>query len=233
MRWSLLNRLPRPRLTLPRLSLRRILIALAVALAGLAALDWHIRRTAEPFLSADATTLQPAYTGLVLGARVAPGGTPSYVLAARLESALELYRLGKIRRLLLSGDHGHRNYDEVNNMKRFLTGRGVPERDIFLDHAGFDTYNSIVRARDVFQVSSVIIITQGFHLRRAVYIAQKKGLNVQGFIAPMPDVEARRFQSAREVLANVKAVMEVLINRRPHFAGPVIPITGNSKLSYD
>lgn len=233
MKGSIRQRLRQIRLPRFRLSLRRVVMGIAVTLAALAALDWHIRRTADPVVVEHASSLHPAYTGLVLGARVSPGGTPSWVLAARLDSAIELYRLGKVRRLLLSGDHGQRNYDEVNNMKRYLLKRGIPERDVFLDHAGFDTYNSIVRARDIFRVSDVIIVTQGFHLRRAVYIARKSGLNVQGYIAPMPDLRARRLHAIRESLANVKAVAEVLVNRKPHFGGPPIPITGDSKLSYD
>jgi SanA protein len=169
----------------------------------------------------------------VLGAHVGNNGTPSTVLAERLDAGLELYRHGKIKRFLLSGDHGRAKYDEVNNMKLYLTGRGVPECDIFLDHAGFDTYNSMVRAQKIFLVTDAIIITQEFHLSRAIFIARKKGLNVCGFIAPIPPQLPVKYLKFRESIASLKAFGEILIHRNPKFFGPKIPITGDSKLSYD
>ena len=192
----------------------------------------QVRSTAKPYIySTDSIPFR--YTGMVLGAHVGRDGTPSLVLADRLNTALTLYRKGKFKRFLLTGDHGRKTYDEVNNMKRYLKEQGVPECDIFLDHAGFDTYNSMVRAKEVFQVQDVIVITQKFHLSRALYIAHKKGLNAVGCDAGMTDTSPLKTLEFRESLANLKAFWEVLINKKPKFLGPKIPITGDSKLSYD
>ena len=170
---------------------------------------------------------------MVLGAHVGRDGTPSRILTDRLNTALSLYQKGKIKRFLLTGDHGHKDYDEVNNMKNYLKEKGVPECDIFLDHAGFDTYSSMVRAKEVFLIKDVVIITQEFHLSRALYIARKKGLNAVGCVADTPEGSPVKTLEFRENLANIKAVWEVLIDKKPKFLGPKIPITGDSRLSYD
>lgn len=117
-----------------------------------------VKATAKPYIYAS-DSVPFRYTGMVLGAHVGKDGTPSLVLADRLNTALSLYHKGKFKRFLLTGDHGRKTYDEVNNMKRYLMEQGVPECDIFLDHAGFDTYSSMVRAKEVFQVKDVIVIT--------------------------------------------------------------------------
>ena len=104
----------------------------------------YILHSAKAYIIKDITKVPSKYTCIVLGAHVGNDGTPSIVLADRLEAALNLYRKGKVKRFLLTGDHGQKNYDEVNNMKRYLEEKGVPQQDIFLDHAGFDTYNSMV-----------------------------------------------------------------------------------------
>jgi SanA protein len=193
----------------------------------------HIRSGAKQFIYASADSVPQKYTAIVLGAFVGKNGAPSNVLADRLNTALDLYQKGRVKRFLLTGDHGRVNYDEVNNMKLYLMENGVPQQDIFLDHAGFDTYNSMVRAKEIFCVKGAIIITQEFHLPRAVYIARKKGLDALGYIAPMRDVNALRYLEFRENIACIKAYWEVLINKRPRFLGTKIPITGDSRLSYD
>ena len=193
----------------------------------------YIKTSAKPYIYSSVDNIPAHYVGMVLGAHVDKDGTPSSVLADRLNTALLLYRKGKFKRFLLTGDHGRKNYDEVNNMKNYLKEQGVPESDIFLDHAGFDTYNSMVRAGEVFQVKDVIIITQKFHLSRALYIARKKGLDAVGFDAGMTNQSPLKTLEFRESLANMKAFWEVLINKKPKFLGTQIPITGDSRLSYD
>jgi SanA protein len=193
----------------------------------------YIRQSAKKYMYTSLEKIPPKYTCIVLGAHVGNDGTPSTVLADRLNAALELYHNHKVKRFLLSGDHGRIKYDEVNNMKLYLTERGIPQQDIFLDHAGFDTYNSVVRAKEIFDVNDAIIVTQEFHLSRALYIANKKGLNVCGYIAPMNDAHPLKYLKIRESIACLKAFTEVLLNRKPHFLGTKIPITGDSRLSYD
>ncbi|MCK9611561.1 MAG: ElyC/SanA/YdcF family protein [Bacteroidales bacterium] len=174
-----------------------------------------------------------SYTALIPGASVYASGEPSPILADRLDKGLELYKSGKIKRFLLSGDHGTRTYDEVNGMKKYLEKKGVPDSVLFTDHAGFDTYSSMVRARDVFEVDSVIIVTQKFHLHRALYIARKKGLEAYGYSSDMRKYSSINYLKIRETFANVKAFFEVLFNVSPKFGGEKIPIRGDSSKSFD
>lgn len=196
-------------------------------------INWHINSYSEDYIYEKTDSIPKCYTALVLGAFVYNNGNPSGILRDRLDKGIELYTKKKINRFLLSGDHGTFKYDEVNNMKEYLLNKGVSTKDIFLDHAGFDTYNSAVRAKEIFNVENVIIVTQEFHLARAVYIARKKGLNAFGAIADKLKYPSLPYLKKREWLARIKAFIEVVTNRDPKFLGPKIPITGDSRLSYD
>nr|PZN69401.1 MAG: hypothetical protein DIU55_13025 [Bacillota bacterium] len=180
-----------------------------------------------------AEAARPAQAALVLGAGVYADGRPTPMLRDRLETALALYRAGKVRKLLLSGDHSRPDYDEVNAMRRYLEERGVPPEDLFLDHAGFDTYDSLYRAAAVFQVEDVIVVTQGFHLPRALWVATRLGLRAQGVAADRFRYGVERAYAAREFAARVKAFGEVALRRRPVFLGPAIPISGDGRATHD
>lgn len=180
-----------------------------------------------------AGSVRPAQAIIVLGALVFPDGRVSDMVADRLETAYELYAAGKAGKILITGDHGQVEYDEVNTMRRFLEGKGVPSRDIFMDHAGFDTYDSMYRARDVFRVKSAIVVTQRFHLPRAVYIAGQMGLEAQGVVADKQVYRGAWYYDLRETAARIKAFGEVLAGRKPVFLGPVIPITGDGRETHD
>lgn len=169
----------------------------------------------------------------MLGAKVYENGDLSGILKDRVDAAIELYENKKIKRFLLSGDHGRENYDEVNHMKKYLLNKGVPIEDIFLDHAGFDTYNSIYRAKKIFKVDSVIIISQAFHVKRAVYIAKYLDLQAQGYTADKHTYGIAKKMIIRESLANVKAFFELLFNREPKYLGAEIDIQGDSSKSFD
>ena len=173
-----------------------------------------------------------AQVALVLGALVQPDGRPSAMLADRLDAAAALYRDRRVDRVLVSGDHGRLDYDEVNAMRRELVHRGVPDADIFTDHAGFDTWSSMVRARKVFQVRSAIVVTQGFHMARALWLGKRAGLDVHGLAADRSGygIEGKK-SDVREILARVKAVEDVVTNAKPRFLGPKVPITGSAQAS--
>lgn len=177
--------------------------------------------------------VQSAEAILVLGAYVYPDGSPCPILEDRLKVGLELYRSGKAPKILVSGDHGQLSYDEVNAMRRYLEERGVPSHDIFLDHAGFDTYNSLVRARDVFGAKRLLVVTQNFHLIRALYLAQALGLSAQGVSSDLRPYAGMRYLQVRELGARLKAFTEVQISREPIFRGEVIPIGGDGRLTHD
>jgi SanA protein len=173
-----------------------------------------------------------AEVALVLGAGVQPDGRPSAMLADRLDAAAALYRDCRVDRILVSGDHSRPDYDEVNAMRRELVHRGVPDRDVFTDHAGFDTWSSMVRARKVFEVRSAIVVTQGFHMARALWLGKRAGLEVHGLAADRSGYGLERRKSdLREVVARVKAVEDVVTGAKPRFLGPKVPITGSAEAS--
>lgn len=167
-------------------------------------------------------TLQPAQAALVLGASIVRG-EPSPILAERLDTAIALYRAGTVKKILVSGDNGESTYDEVSVMLAYVRAHGVPDKDIFFDRAGFDTYSSMYRARHVFGANHVIIPTQDFHLPRAVFLAQSMGLDAQGVVA---GTGGGMWDYLREVPATVKAVLDVLGGRQPKYLGAPIPLSG-------
>jgi len=184
----------------------------------------HIRQSEE---------VQPAQAVIVLGALVFADGSVSHMVQDRLLTAHDLYRSGKVNKILITGDHGQVEYDEVNTMRRYLERLGVPPQDIFMDHAGFDTYDSMYRARDVFQVKDAVVVTQRFHLPRALWIARQLDLEVQGVVADRRAYYGAEYYDYREMAARVKAFGEVLLHRRPVFLGPVIPISGDGRATHD
>jgi SanA protein len=185
------------------------------------------------YIYSDPDKIPASFTALVPGASVFSSGRPSAILADRLDKAIELFEHNKIKRFLLSGDHAKPHYDEVNNMRTYLCEHGIPDSVIFTDHAGFDTYNSIVRAKDIFGVDSLVVVTQNFHLYRAVYIAREKGLIVNGYIADKRSYTSMPYFYFRESFANIKAFIEVLLDTKPVYGGEKIPIRGDSRLSRD
>ncbi|NCD00708.1 hypothetical protein EOL94_01285 [bacterium] len=172
-------------------------------------------------------------TALVLGAKVYSNGQMSSVFQDRVDTAIELYNNGRVKKILVSGDHGRENYDEVNSAKNYLLEKGVLKEDIFLDHAGFDTFDSVYRAKEIFQVDSLIIVTQNFHLPRALYIAKKLGIDSCGKIADKHIYVKQGYMNRREFLAKIKAWLDITFNSEPRYLGDVIPVTGESIKSWD
>ena len=168
----------------------------------------------------------PPQTILVLGAGLWDGG-PSTMLAARLDTGLDIFQTGAANHLLLSGDNGQIDYNEVEVMGKYTLENGanfgVTEDRIQLDHAGFSTYESMYRMRDVFMVKSAIVVTQEYHLYRALYDAEKLGINVYG-VAAAPSQNGQRSRDLRELLARTKDFCYVLFDVQPTFLGDPIPI---------
>ncbi|RXG15750.1 SanA protein [Leeuwenhoekiella aestuarii] len=208
--------------------LRYLILAALLVLILTSYLSYHIRNETEQFIYDDINTIPKTYTALVLGASVKSNGELSTMLRDRVESALLLYHRGKVNRFLVSGDNRTTNYNEPVAMKKYLQERGVPEKDIFMDFAGFDTYDSVYRASYIFEVDNAIVVSQRFHLPRAVYIARSMGLNFYGYNGDRREYELESRNRFREVAANVKAWLELLINKEPHFKGDKIPITGKN-----
>jgi SanA protein len=181
----------------------------------------------------DVAKVPAAEAALVLGAQVYTNGKPSIMLADRVHAAEALYRARKVKKILVSGDHGRWSYDEPGTMRRMLLADGVPARDIFTDHAGFDTWDSAQRARRVFDVRSAVVVTQGFHMARALFDARRAGLHVTGFLADRRDYgKVMDKLVAREAIARVKALGEAAVGAGPKFLGVQIPITGDGRQSW-
>ncbi len=148
---------------------------------------------------------------LVLGARVTPQKKPSLMLEQRLNAAMQVYEEGYAKKILVSGDHDSLYYNEVGVMKAYLVEKGIPETDIIMDHAGFSTYESVVRAKDIFCIDKVIISTQNYHLKRAVYTARAIGMEAYGVSADQGfNPNMMRYRS-REFLARIKDFVYVHI----------------------
>lgn len=221
-----------------RLFLILLCSALSVALLGLllvAGFNLAVIRSAEKhLLSVDkAVSLEDVDCILVLGCKVHGDGEPSDMLEDRLLRGLELYETGAAPKLLMSGDHGQTDYDEVDSMKRFAVDRGVPSENVFMDHAGFSTYESMYRARDVFQAKKIIIVTQGYHLYRAVYIARALGLEAYGVDADLRNYSGQSGRDFREILARVKDFWTCVFQPEPTYLGLPIPISGDGNLTND
>ena len=157
--------------------------------------------------------------GLLLGtSRVVRGGFLNEYFYRRIRAAVRLYKAGRVRKIIVSGDNRRKGYNEPQDMKEALMAEGVPEGAILMDFAGFRTLDSVLRARNVFGVTTFTVISQKFHCERAVYLARAKDLDAVGFAAE--EVPARfRFKNAfREPLARVKAFLDLhLLRTRPHF----------------
>ena len=180
-----------------------------------------------------AAEAKPAQCALVLGCGVRADGTPSNMLYDRLEVGIELYKSGKADKLIMSGDHGRKNYDEVNVMKQFAIDRGVPSEDIFMDHAGFCTYDSIYRARDIFEVSNMVIVSQKYHLYRALYIADMLGVPACGVTADKRPYPGQFVRSSRELLARTKDFIGGIVKPKPKYLGEALPVNGNGNVTND
>ena len=171
--------------------------------------------------------------GLVLGAQIWSNSQPSHILEDRLLVSIELYKSGKINKLILSGDHSSKYYDEVNVMREYALAHGVSDHDIFMDHAGVSTYDSLFRARDVFNLESLIIITNSFHLPRALFIANELGINAVGVASDLRKYQGENYNNFREFLANIKANFDLIFTAKPKFLGPKIDITGSGLVTHD
>ena len=170
---------------------------------------------------------------LVLGCLVNDGGVPSDMLHDRLRQSVELYKMGAAPKLLMSGDHGREYYDEVDAMKIYAVGQGIASEHVFMDHAGFSTYESMYRAKEIFGVKKVIIVTQEYHLYRAVYIARSLGLDAYGVTSDYNRYIGQFRRDVREVLARVKDFGTSILKPEPTYLGETIPIWGDGNLTND
>ncbi|WP_261807969.1 vancomycin high temperature exclusion protein [Paenibacillus sp. N3.4] len=216
---------------------KTLFVTLSVVVAGIVSLftiDYHVKTFANKYIM-NINELPNADAVLVLGAYVYPDGHVSTILHDRLETAIEVYKEDKSSKIIVSGDHGRKDYDEVNTMKQYLLKQDFKNEDVFMDHAGFNTYQSMYRARDIFKVNKLIIVTQDYHLSRAVYLARKMGIEAYGVAADKNSYgDILKVYKAREILARNKDFINVNITKpKPRYLGDVIPITASGSLTND
>lgn len=169
---------------------------------------------------------------IILGAGI-KNGSPSPMLEDRLNEGIKLYKEGIASKIIMSGDHGREEYDEVNIMKDYAIKKGVPSEDVFMDHAGFSTYESVYRAKEIFKVKKVVIVTQEYHLYRALYIANELGIEAYGVNSDPRKYVGVTYRELREILARNKDFVNCIIKPRPTFLGESIPVSGNGNVTND
>jgi len=170
---------------------------------------------------------------IILGCGVKKDGRPSDMLKDRLDTGYALYQSGAAAKIIVSGDHGTVEYDEVNTMKDYLIEKGVTADDVFMDHAGFSTYDSIYRADYIFGVEKAIIVSQEFHLPRALYIASERGIDAVGVSADRHTYRGVWLNYLREVPARIKDYLCCSFSTKPKFLGETISLDGSGNVTND
>lgn len=204
-------------------------LALLCGVACVALMLTYVDQQSAPYIYQSAVEAPTTTVAMVLGASVFRNGDLSGVLEARAQRALELYHTGKVSKILVTGDNSDISHNEVNPVGNYLVRAGVPKEDIFLDHAGFDTYSSMFRAKHIFMAEHMTIVSQRFHLARAVYIARALGVDAVGVEA---EGSALTYNTVREVPATLKALFDLKVNRQPKFLGEPFPITGSGTTTW-
>jgi vancomycin permeability regulator SanA len=217
-----------------------IILAAVLSLGALAAgivfgIDGYVVHSTKSQILTfeEAASLEDVDCILVLGCKVHSDGNPSAMLEDRLRRGVELYKADAAPKLLMSGDHGTVPYNEVQSMKQYATDEGIASSDIFMDHAGFSTYESLYRAKDIFQAKKIIIVTQEYHLYRALYIANALGIEAYGVNANYRNYSGQASRDIREILARNKDFLTSIFKPEPTYRGNAIPIWGDGDLTND
>ena len=187
--------------------------------------NYEIESKTQNFVTDDIEKLPNQKVGVLLGtSKTLPSGYKNYYFYYRIDAAEKLYKSGKIEYIIVSGDNSRKDYNEPEDMKNELINRGIPADKIYEDFAGFRTLDSVVRAKEIFGQNSYIIISQKFHNERAVYLAQRFGIQAFGFNAKDVNKYAGIKTKIREYLARTKVFVDFLIGKEPKFGGEKIEI---------
>ena len=208
-----------------------IIIIIAIIVLGIN-LYVRISTNKQIIKENDYTELSDVDCIIILGAGIWED-KPSPMLEDRLLEGIKLYQNSVSDKIIMSGDHGRREYDEVNIMKNYAIEKGIPSENIFMDHAGFSTYESIYRAKDIFEAKKVVIVTQKYHLYRALYIANQLGLEAYGVGADPRQYVGATYRELREILARDKDFIKCIFKPKPTYLGDTIPVSGNGDITND
>lgn len=207
-----------------------VVCTISVCACAVLGINFHVKNSAKEYILAPDSVGTDYDCILVLGCGV-HGETPSHMLEDRLLQGTELCLNGASKKILMSGDHGRKGYDEVNVMKNFAIECGIASEDVFMDHAGFSTYESMYRARDIFKAQKILIVTQEYHLYRAIYVARALGLDAYGATSDLRTYSGQFYRNIREILARNKDFVYALVQPEPTYLGEAVPVWGNGDLS--
>lgn len=215
--------------------IKAILVIICAGLIFLFGINFFVKKTTADRIIPEesASSLKDIDCILVLGAGVKSDKTPSLMLGERLDSGVRLYQNKASLKLLMSGDHRQENYNEVQVMKDYAIDKGVPSSDIFMDHAGVSTYDSLYRAKEIFQAKKIIIVSQEYHLYRALYIAKSLGLDAYGVASDTRRYAGQEWRDLREVLARDKDFFIAILQPEAEVMGDAIPVNGNGNVTND
>lgn len=206
-------------------------IVLLIGIAAVSLSVYMVKATEKSIFTADTfKNAEKADCVLILGAGV-KDGKPKPMLRDRLLTGIELYKSGAAKKIIMSGDHGRADYDEVNVMRAFALEQGVKAEDIFLDHAGFSTYDSVYRAKNIFGAENIIIVSQKYHLYRALYIAKKLDVNAAGISADLNTYGGQLKRDIREITARDKDFFKCIIKPKAQIMGDKIPLDGDGSIT--
>lgn len=208
-----------------------VIIAVAIIVLGINAYV-KVSTKGQIIENNDYSNLQNIDCILVLGAGVW-GKSPSPMLEDRLLEGINLYENNVAPKIIMTGDHGREEYDEVNVMKKYAMDKGVPSGDVFMDHAGFSTYESLYRAKEIFEADKVVIVTQKYHLYRALYIANQLGIEAYGVASDPRQYVGATYREIREILARNEDFVQCIFKPEPTYLGEVIPVFGNGNVTND
>lgn len=206
-----------------------ILIMILIGVMSIAGMNIYMCQSTQKQMTSE---MENADCILVLGAGIR-NNKPTPMLNDRLEQAISLYNEKKAPKIIMSGDHGKADYNEVGVMKDFAIDKGVPSSDIFMDHAGFSTYESLYRAKEIFQAKKVIIVTQDYHLYRALYIANQLGIEAVGVASNPREYSGQAMRDIREVAARCKDFLTCIFKPEPTYLGDTIPVSGDGDITND
>lgn len=214
--------------------IKYVTIVLIVMIVIVLGINFYVKLSTKKQIigNKDDSRLKDVDCIIVLGAGVW-GDKPSPMLEDRLLEAISLYENNTSSKIIMSGDHGREEYDEVNTMKNFAIEKGVPSENIFMDHAGFSSYESIYRAKEIFEAKKVVIVTQEYHLYRSLYVANKLGLEAYGVGADSRIHSGQAYRELREILARDKDFVKCIFKPKPTYLGDTIPVNGNGDVTND
>lgn len=209
-----------------------LLLMLGVGFAAVIFINLYVKNCTKKQIIEKNVILEDYDCILVLGAGVR-GNQPSPMLADRLDEAIKLYNQGAAPKIIMSGDHGQKNYDEVNTMKQYAIEKGIPSEDIFMDHAGFSTYDSVYRAKHIFGAKKILIVTQEYHLYRALYISNSLKVEADGIRADLRKYAGQTKREMREIIARNKDFLKCITKPSSKYLGDAIDLNSSGDITND